>query len=149
MKYIIMVNLCAALIKLHEANIAHRDLKPKNIFFDTTTGFITIIDFGSARCSDEEEVDQHPLADQNVSSSMWCAPEQEDSKLGKINKYSDIWTYGKLFEFIFKNDSNTLTDEISQKLKSRLMSPVPSKRKGALEEFLKLLQKTWEMKADV
>jgi serine/threonine protein kinase len=39
--------------KLHEANILHRDIKPENLLVDEE-GKLNLIDFGSARCMDED-----------------------------------------------------------------------------------------------
>lgn len=142
----IMLYLCHSIIVLHKKNIAHRDIKPQNIFFDKETGFVTLIDFGSARRCDKT-IDKNPLASDIVSSDKWCAPEQLKNELSKIDKFADVYTYGKLFKFII--DQSEITNEISDVLETRILSQIPSSRNGSLEKFYELLKSTWGINIDV
>ena len=141
----IMLYLCHSIIVLHKKNIAHRDIKPQNIFFDKETGFVTLIDFGSARRCDKT-VDKNPLASDIVSSDKWCAPEQLKNELSKIDKFADVYTYGKLFKFII--DQSEITNEISDVLETRILSQIPSSRNGSLEKFYELLKSAWGINID-
>ena len=53
----LLIKIISAINHLHQNNICHRDLKPENILFENRgqNAEIKIIDFGLAKCFQEEE----------------------------------------------------------------------------------------------
>lgn len=92
-------NLIEAVDSLHQQGVAHKDLKPENLFIDPKTGQIKLIDFGlSVVVSDGELVDQYG------GSPMYMAPEvlnrdPHDPRL------SDIWSLGVILYQMLVGDS--------------------------------------------
>mmetsp|Transcript_28017 Transcript_28017/g.82378 ORF Transcript_28017/g.82378 Transcript_28017/m.82378 type:complete len:391 (-) Transcript_28017:51-1223(-) len=117
-----------ALECIHNAGVAHRDLKPCNIMFKID-GSVRIIDFGSAlvlaRTSsvrEENEVSSlGPRAldiDSFVGTADFVAPEVIRGEEGLHSYTLDLWSYGCIFWSLFDHEgrspfSSSTCDDIS------------------------------------
>ena len=90
--------LCEALVRLHELDIGHHDLKPQNIFWDSRHHRITLIDFGSAiDHSGASDALVNPLGATYPKTLPWVAPETDGRRLADLSTASDAWVYGLIF----------------------------------------------------
>jgi len=86
-----IAGIADALQYLHDADIAHCDLKPSNVIIDKD-GQPVLTDFGLAR-----SIIQPIATDQRLAGTApWMAPEQIDSHFGAINAVTDVYALGAL-----------------------------------------------------
>ncbi|KAF9235033.1 kinase domain-containing protein, partial [Melanogaster broomeanus] len=81
-----------AFSSLHEHNIAHLDIKDRNVVIDTVTERIYVIDFDLSRRVDGvgEKINGYRGTED------WVAPEVGDSPYSAIR--ADLWAVGQLIE---------------------------------------------------
>lgn len=85
--------ILSALEYCHSMNIAHRDIKPDNVFLDKYN-FIKLADFGLAK-----HFDQCQNSHEKCGSLMYCAP--EILKGQSFNPFqTDIWSLGITFYYM-------------------------------------------------
>jgi len=94
-----MRQICSAVAVAHSAGVIHRDLKPHNIFLETTQDgpFVKVLDFGLAKLQRgaEEGVGSLTKSGTLVGSPPYMSPEQcEDLPL---DAQSDIYSLGCVF----------------------------------------------------
>jgi serine/threonine protein kinase len=86
--FIIFQNLVNTIEEIHSCNIAHKDLKPENIFVDPDSYDVSVIDFGLSTV-----VEENKLEKKFCGSPLYMAPEM-------LNKeqydpiLTDIWSIG-------------------------------------------------------
>lgn len=99
---------------VHERNVVHRDISPYNILL--IDGMCHISDFGLGK--DLKMLHSHMTVLTNAMGHYdYCAPEQR-LKLSEGSKQSDVFSLGKLINFIMKknpNDYNHIFKSISEK----------------------------------
>jgi ABC-type branched-subunit amino acid transport system substrate-binding protein/predicted Ser/Thr protein kinase len=74
----------------HRAGLIHRDIKPGNIWLDTTTGRVKLLDFGLARPA--EDAGKLTKAGVVVGTPAYMSPEQAEGK--KLGFRSDLFSLG-------------------------------------------------------
>lgn len=94
-----MRQVCSAVGVAHSAGVIHRDLKPHNIFLETTQDgpFVKVLDFGLAKLQrgSEEGIGSLTKSGTLVGSPPYMSPEQcEDLPL---DAQSDIYSLGCVF----------------------------------------------------
>lgn len=90
-RYIFILGIAKGMEYLHSINIAHRDLKPDNIFFDDDLHPV-IGDLGLSREADEE-------MGSNVGTYAYMAPEIFNN--GVYNKQVDVFSFSIVFYEIY------------------------------------------------
>lgn len=104
---------------LSKYKICHGYINPKNILVDDNGNFY-IIDFGVLDIIKELYRDTHQIPD-----ISFIAPEQIDKSIAKGFSYqSDIYSFGKILEWVYKNLYERIDDDFLQKL----IAPKPSDR---------------------
>lgn len=119
----IVVDLCQALVGLHQLGVAHRDLKPENAML-AHQGLIKLIDFGLVRdaqgilqlLEQESHHDQTPVFSMDIDrlkvagTPEYMAPEQFSDAFetshgsARTDTWSDVFSLGViLYELIAKN----------------------------------------------
>ena len=91
----ILHQIADALNYLHNLNIVHHDVKPKNILFDKDINKIYLCDFGLAEITNENG----ECKSETRTFGTWLAPEQNTGKYPITNKI-DIHCYGTLCNLI-------------------------------------------------
>ncbi len=98
----IVYQIAAIMKSVHERDSIHRDLSPRNIFI--FSGLIKIADFGLGK--DLNAFYSHQTMKTNsVGQYYYCDPRQF-MKLKDGDKQSDIYSIGKIINFVFTRDPN-------------------------------------------
>jgi serine/threonine protein kinase len=98
----IIADILQIIASVHSRNIIHRDLSPNNIFLKSNK--IIVADFGLGLNFDLVFSHQTQSTAQ-LGQIQYCAPEQLMS-LGNTGKYSDVFSLGRLVNFILTNNPN-------------------------------------------
>ena len=86
-----VAQLLDALRVIHQAQMVHLDLKPKNLLITSVNHDLRIIDFGLSFCSSFPETEGM--------TASFAAPEQRNG-CGKVDARSDIYAVGKILAYI-------------------------------------------------
>ena len=92
--------LSAALRKLHERGLIHKDIKPANVLVNSATGQVWLTGFGiSSRLPRERQSPEHP--ELIAGTLAYMAPEQTGRMNRSINSRSDLYSLGvSLYEML-------------------------------------------------
>lgn len=96
------LGICEGVAHAHEKGIAHRDLKPRNIFLGVEFNPI-VGDFGLCFLLDDEAEDDDRLTEtMEVAGPRWFgAPESRDGRLEEVTLAGDVYSLGKLLHWMF------------------------------------------------
>lgn len=100
----VALQICAGLQAAHEAGVIHRDLKPGNVMFASTSGAgserVAITDFGLA-LSDEQQDLRLTESGELLGTPEYMAPEQAEP--GEMTPATDVYALGLiLYEMLTK-----------------------------------------------
>lgn len=100
-----MIQLCEALHYIHNKNILHMDIKPKNVLI-TEDSKAVLIDFGIAIYKEDNE-------DYKVFgySPVFSSPEQENG-INKVDERTDLYAIGATFYYLFTKNSPKIKIDI-------------------------------------
>ncbi len=88
----IIEQVCRALEAAHNVGVIHRDLKPQNIMWETSSGRILVMDFGLAKTLEGDRMTQTGAM---VGTMEYMSPEQ--ALAGNLDQRSDIFSLGLIF----------------------------------------------------
>ncbi|CAG8581253.1 7046_t:CDS:2 [Cetraspora pellucida] len=116
--------LAAGLLKIHENGLIHRDLHSRNVLivlmddpnFQGPKNLGLIADFGLCKADDRKSVEVRGV-------KKYVAPEVREGS--PYTKESDIYSYGKLVQDVFENNSSHLIDVLTANCLSREPSNRP------------------------
>lgn len=121
---------------VHERNIVHRDISPYNILL--IDGMFHISDFGLGK--DLEKFHSHITVLTNAMGHYdYCAPEQR-LKLSEGSKQSDVFSLGKLINFIMTKNPNNY-NHIFKVVTEKATTELPQGRFQNASELLFALKK--------
>ncbi|HUN96656.1 MAG TPA: AAA family ATPase, partial [Bradyrhizobium sp.] len=90
------VGMAAALRKLHQHGLIHKDIKPSNILVDEATGEVRLTGFGIASRLVRERQSSHPP--ETIAGTLaYMAPEQTGRMNRSIDSRSDLYALGVTF----------------------------------------------------
>ena len=115
----ILLPVMDALRTVHAAGLLHRDVSPDNIFL-TTSGQVTLIDFGAARQSMNLNVQQQSVS---VILKPGYAPEEQYRSHGRQGPWTDIYALGAT---MYRTLTGRIPPEALDRLENDTLVP-PSK----------------------
>lgn len=146
--------LCLALVAMHKTGVCHRDIKPRNIFWDGRK--VTIIDFGSARIPGAI----NPCEASIPVTERWAAPEQIAGTGAPIGPMADVFSFGLILcsvvlsiEHLERGEApqaaygEAVTAVVGPKVAGivfgKVLAAEPEARKGALYALEAALKSCW------
>jgi WD40 repeat protein len=82
--------LASALATAHQANVVHRDLKPRNLMLDDRRQ-VRLLDFGLAKSLGEGSIS---MSGEITGTAHYMSPEQTLAKRVEVDHRSDLWALG-------------------------------------------------------
>ncbi|XP_067298711.1 uncharacterized protein [Pseudorasbora parva] len=127
-----LVQICLALQYVHEKNILHGDIKPKNVFL-TEDGYINVGDFGCSKTLQRADA----YAESGVVAELYKSPEVFQKK---YTSKSDIWSLGWVLHDLCMLDVWSDTVERRSRLDSSIKGTTPHISTRYSEELRKLIK---------
>ena len=118
----ILLPVMDALRTVHAAGLLHRDVSPDNIFL-TTSGQVTLIDFGAARQSMNLNVQNVQQQSVSVILKPGYAPEEQYRSHGRQGPWTDIYALGAT---MYRTLTGRIPPEALDRLENDTLVP-PSK----------------------
>ncbi|CAN5537412.1 hypothetical protein BH11CYA1_BH11CYA1_14710 [soil metagenome] len=89
----VFIQVCSGLVAAHKKGIIHRDLKPDNIFLESNTTTVKLVDFGIAALT-ASSVNSQRLTEMGTvfGSPLYMSPEQSMGQ--PVSESSDIYSCG-------------------------------------------------------
>jgi serine/threonine-protein kinase len=122
----ILLQVCKALRRAHDAGLVHRDLKPANIFLarHDDEEVVKVLDFGVAKLIRGERASESTQTGVLVGSPHYMSPEQ--ARTGRlVDHRSDLWSLGVI---VFRASTGRLPfdgREIAEVLMQICADPIP------------------------
>ena len=129
----LLMQLSQALTELHKRGIVHLDVKPENILLTKTTNDVVLIDLGFCISNSYDNT--------AGCTAHFAAPEALAGNIGEIDARSDIYSVGRLLEYIEKKCGRSLP-RLFGKIKDKCLQKQKSRRYSSAKEV-------YEVAADV
>ena len=114
----VAIELAEAVAYVHQQQVVHRDLKPRNVMVTSNGGYVKLIDFGLA------DTDSHAILKQPAGTLRYIAPEQ--ARLAQADVRNDIYSLGVMMQEM--NDrlptANPLRRVVPQHIVDRCLAPI-------------------------
>ncbi len=107
-----MCQLLEVLAAAHKNGIVHRDIKPDNLFLESATGAVKVLDFGIARMEGEHTATR---TGRMIGTPGYMSPEQARGQTKLIDGQSDLWAVGAVFfrslagQLVFRGETPEMT----------------------------------------
>jgi len=119
--------ICRAVASVHQRGVIHRDLKPSNIRVDLE-GEPHILDFGLAKCADDEPGDQSvSVAGQVVGTLPFLSPEQITGADGGVDIRTDIYALGVILHLLLTGEMPYAIEESREKVAANIVGKIPER----------------------
>ena len=134
----LLLQLCKALTTLHNENIVHLDINPNNIIITQTSNNVKLIDFGF--CLSD-------WSDQTAGTTAnFGAPEATMNKIGEIDARSDIYSIGRLLQYIEEKSGTKLPGNI-RRIAKHCLHKEKAQRYQSCEEIIRKIDGSTDRKA--
>jgi len=105
----------------HEANIAHRDIKPNNVCVSEDLHRAFLIDFGICQLVESELI--LTAIDEPLGNILFAAPECIPGSSGSPGPHSDVYSLGKLLYWMTSSPGHIHREELSEPVIGRMNCP--------------------------
>ena len=139
--------VCHGVEHAHQKGILHRDLKPANILALSREGqhVVKIIDFGLARATDRQLLQQSILTEQGLllGTPEYMSPEQASGEIASLDTRTDIYSLGVLLYQLLTGELPFESDRLRKRALGEVQRilqeedpPKPSSKLDSLSERL-------------
>lgn len=124
----VLQQLCEALKTLHKENIVHLDINPNNIIITQTSNNVKLIDFGFCLSDYNDQT--------GGSTAKFGAPEVAANEIKLIDARSDIYSIGRLLQYIEEKSGAKLPAYI-RRIKTRCLLEQKTDRPQNCDEIIR------------
>ena len=130
----VILQVCEALLCIHEEGIVHRDIKPENIII-TNDGVVKLIDYDIARIDDSAKSSDTTI----LGTTGYAAPEQYG--IAKTDARSDIYSIGILINVMLTGEhpSKKMCSGKWQKIVNKCTRINPDERYQNIRELMNVI----------
>lgn len=126
----VLLQLLKALKTLHKLNIAYLDLKPENVMLTQISNDVKLTDLGGCLTDYNDYTAER--------TNKFAAPELLEGKTELLDARTDIYSLGKLLEYIEKH-ANTKLPKRLDRIKERCLNEDKAERYESVDDIIKLL----------
>jgi len=141
--------ICFGVKAIHDAGLAHLDIKPENILLcgDGDNGTVKVSDFGISRNIEHFSMNVSSVTQAGLGTPYYMSPEQIDAPRQKdVGSCADIYSLGViLFEIL---DGDPPFDGTRKEVKKKHLGKEPPKLKDVDEIFASVVYKCLAKKAE-
>ena len=120
----ILLSLLDALAHAHARGVIHRDLKPGNVLFHSSSKSVLLMDFGLAHM--EEHARLTWAKDRVIGTPTYMAPEQFEARWRDYGPWTDLYALGCLaYTMITGEPPFGRKQPVEQHMKRHLNDPIP------------------------
>ena len=114
----VALELAEAVAYVHQQQVVHRDLKPRNVMVTSNGGYVKLIDFGLA------DTDSHAILKQPAGTLRYIAPEQ--ARLAQADVRNDIYSLGVMMQEMNdrQQSANPLKRVVPKRIVNRCLAPI-------------------------
>ena len=128
----VLLQLCEALQALHKENVVHLDITPSNIIISQTSGNVKLIDLGF--CLSD-------WSDRTIgTTTKFGAPEATKNRIEEIDARTDIYSIGRLLQYI-EEKSGAKFPQYINRIKKRCLQKEKRLRYGNAGEIAQEIKK--------
>lgn len=142
-KYNYVIDIIETINKIHSFGVIHRDISPTNIYLKDNK--IKIGDFGIGKNLNQDHSFQ-TMNTQGIGQYYYCAPEQH-RELKEGSKLSDIFSLGRVINFIMTGKYNDVKHELRQ-VSEKATNEEPNRRYTDTQIMLNDIQLTIKFNND-
>ena len=140
----LLLQLCEALKTLHNENIVHLDINPSNIIITQTSNNIKLVDFGFCLSDWDDQT--------AGTTTNFGAPEATMNEIKQIDARTDIYSIGRILQYIEEKSGAKFTPRI-RRIKKRCLCKHKAQRYSSaaeiIEEIAKYRIRKWVIAASV